>query len=159
MESITTFEKLYEYLQENNNTLVQVDVEEYTPLLYALDNEDPNMVMKMLDLGASTCRLDHVHPFEGTALAMACKRQMWYVAMRMLEFGSQACNLHSPDDDGDTAFAVTCALGEKDVAMRMLEFGVKACNVHHENVNGETALDYALMNGMDYIVTKLEAQT
>tara|TARA_Y100000310_G_scaffold330950_1_gene403622 strand:+ start:495 stop:1418 length:924 start_codon:yes stop_codon:yes gene_type:complete len=154
---IDTVKKLEAYLTLHDNTLTQTDSHGDTPLMIACERRRSQIALKILDLGADKCKLDHENNFAQTALMKACA---WIttpdVVTKMLSFGKDKCKLYHKDTGGQTCLILACYNNHSDIALALLKVINNKEFITQVTTYGITALDYALKNNMTEVVAKIK---
>jgi ankyrin repeat protein len=137
----------------NQAIQIQVNWQGETALIQAIENNMPDIAMKLLDLGLSN--LEQETKFLGhTALMMACRRNMTQVAMRLIDLPSSAVEHITKNRFayGSSALSVACDYNMEDVAMKLIETGLLKQEIENTEL---TFIFWACRRGLSKVALKI----
>ena len=138
-------EKEVNLLIENSN-IEEINIPDHkgnTPLFWAINEENVNIVQLLIDVGAFVNQQNY---FGETPLYLAAARGNYEICLCLMNHGSE---LNVGNLEGTTPLHIACANGYKEIVKLLIKYGAFV-NVQDEE--GDTPLHYAIREDKNEIV-------
>ncbi len=139
-----------EYLIQQGADVNQGDIDDRTPLFYAVAAKDASVVDKLLEKGADAGARD---ADQKTVLSLALSAGDADVIQTLLETAAGKGTLNTGDDDGNTPLHVAAFNGRVDLCDLLIQNGADREAV---NGDGDAPHDVALANGNTHLYYELK---
>lgn len=124
-------------LIEDNSDVDKIDAQGLTPLLWAVQEGDEDLVSKLIDKGAN---LNSIYPKGGlTPIMKAILKKKPAIVTTLIDKGA---DLDIQNQNGNTALITAIVNKVSDIAIKLID---KGANINIKNKNSDTALSISIL--------------